>query len=127
MSIRVNLVVLRSQDIDSAVGFYEKLGISFVKHAHGNGPEHYSCEAEGLVFELYPATQKSPVSKSARIGFEVDSIEAVVARLEALGATIVSAPKASQWGIRAVVRDLDGHSVELLSKPNREHTNESNP
>lgn len=52
----INLLVIRSPDIDRAVCFYEVLGLSFEKHAHGNGPLHYACESDGFVFEIYPVT-----------------------------------------------------------------------
>ncbi|MGH7214438.1 MAG: VOC family protein [Tepidisphaeraceae bacterium] len=56
---RVNLVVLRVADIDRAAAFYRLLGFEFSKHAHGTGPQHYACESNGFVFELYPATPEA--------------------------------------------------------------------
>jgi lactoylglutathione lyase len=114
-SPRLNLVVLRSAVPDRAAKWYGLLGLSFSKHAHGSGPEHYSAESAGSVFEIYPATEKMPVTASIRIGFVVESVDRAVADLTGGGAAIVSAPSDSEWGRRAVVRDLDGHAVELLA------------
>lgn len=50
--IQLNLVVLRSLDIERARTFYEVLGLVFTKHAHGKGPEHLSAEIAGAVFEI---------------------------------------------------------------------------
>jgi lactoylglutathione lyase len=113
---RVNLVVLRVADIDRAAAFYALLGVAFSKHAHGNGPMHYAAECGGVVFELYPATEEQAVSSSARIGFAVGDVDDVAAKLGAVaGARLVTAPKDSEWGRRAVVADPDGHRVELVA------------
>src|SRR5688500_11494313 len=114
---RLNLIALRVADIDRAAGFYGALGLQFLKHAHGTGPQHYACESEGFVFELYASTSDQPISASARIGFMVDDVDEAAARLGAIeGARIVSAPKDSPWGRRAVVADPDGHRVELVGR-----------
>lgn len=113
---RLNLVVLRCTNIDAAAAFYAQLDLVFEKHAHGSGPEHYASEQEGMVFELYPASEKSPVTKSARIGFVVDDVDACFASVEAGRGVIVSPPADSPWGRRAVVRDIDGHAIELTGK-----------
>ena len=112
---RLNLVVLRCKDIDQAASFYAELGLQLEKHAHGAGPLHYACEQAGIVFELYPASEKSPATKSTRIGFVVDDVDARVQALGEVGGKIVTPPADSRWGRRAVVRDIDGHTVELTA------------
>jgi len=111
----LNLVVLRSPDIDRAATFYRAMGLLFTRHAHGSGPEHYSSEVSGVVFEIYPATAQAPSTTGTRIGFRVDSVEEVVGRLSRLGAEVLSPPADTEWGRRGVVKDLDGHVVELLT------------
>jgi lactoylglutathione lyase len=113
---RLNLVVLRVGDADLSAAFYQLLGLSFVKHAHGRGPEHYAAESAGFVFELYPATTSQPVTTSTRIGFAVGNVDEAATRLGAFtGAKLVIAPHDSEWGRRAVVADPDGHRIELTS------------
>jgi lactoylglutathione lyase len=112
---KLNLVVLRSADIDRAVKFYGQMGLLFTKHAHGKGPEHYASEVAGSVFELYPATEKSPSTAAARIGFSVESVDKIVPLLRQIGAQVLTEPSDSEWGRRAVVKDLDGHTVELIT------------
>ncbi len=120
----VNLVVLRSGDIDRAATFYNAIGLLFTKHSHGTGPEHYSSEVAGFVFEIYPVGAKQQPTTSARIGFSVDDVDSVVRSLEEVGGRVISAPKDSEWGRRAVMKDLDGHSVELITPPNRDKMND---
>jgi len=115
-----NLLVIRSPNIDRAIVFYEKLGLRFERHAHGKGPEHFASETDGFVFEIYPQRGETETTTNTRIGFNVDSVDDVLEALAELSIDIVSPAKDSQWGRRAVVRDLDGHTVELMTPPNRE-------
>src|SRR4051812_27334640 len=55
-NVSLNLLVIRSPDIDRSARFYELLGLSFTKHAHGTGPVHYAGELGSAVFEIYPRT-----------------------------------------------------------------------
>ena len=124
---RLNLVVLRSSDMDRASAFYRALGLEFTKHAHGSGPEHYSAEIDGLVFEIYPKREGQSDTSAARSGFSVDSIDELVPLALAAGGKCISSPRDSPWGRRAVVRDIDGHSVELVTRvpPPGERVNEA--
>jgi predicted lactoylglutathione lyase len=112
---QLNLVVLRSSNLEEAARFYREIGFVFSRHAHGSGPEHYASEANGLVFEIYPLSAKSSPTAGTRIGFKVESVDDLVARLSKIGATVVTPPSDSEWGRRAVVKDFDGHTVELIA------------
>ena len=68
MKPRLKLLVLRCADIMKTKDFYTKLGLNFVEEQHGNSPIHYSCNVDGVVIELYPASQSFPVD-SCRLGF----------------------------------------------------------
>lgn len=113
--IALNLVVIRSTNLESSRHFYELLGLEFVRHRHGQGAEHLSADLNGVVFEIYPAQNDSSLSSQTRIGFKVTNLE-VTSKLiieRGLG-RIVSAIKPSPWGLRMVVEDPDGHKVELI-------------
>lgn len=110
-------MVIRSPDIDRAADFYRALGLLITKHSHGGGPEHYSSEVCGFVFEIYPLGDGQTSTTAARVGFIVEDVDSLVQLLAEVGGPVVSTPRDSAWGRRAVVRDLDGHSVELVSLP----------
>ena len=115
-----NLLVLRSPDIDQAVKFYQQLGMLFQRHAHGKGPEHYASEICGFVFEIYPQRNDGDATIKTRIGFNVDDVDGVISLLREIDATILTDPVDTEWGRRAVVKDFDGHTVELITPTNRE-------
>lgn len=108
---RLNLLVLRCNDIERSKVFYEALGLSFSKHAHGKGPEHYAHEDERGVFELYPKA-KEQAGDMTGLGFEVDDLGVMSERLSGLG--FEPGPIAENpWGRSFVVRDPDARRVEV--------------
>ena len=115
-----NLLVIRSPNIDRAVTFYQQMGMLFGRHTHGKGPEHYASDICGFVFEIYPQRNSDDVTTNTRIGFNVDDVDSVIEMLREIGATIVTEPNDTEWGRRAVVRDFDGHTVELVTPLDRE-------
>jgi catechol 2,3-dioxygenase-like lactoylglutathione lyase family enzyme len=112
---QLNLVVLRSANLERAAEFYRQMGLLFTRRAHGSGPEHYTSTVNGIVFEIYPMSGKSVATIGTRIGFKIDSVDAIVPLLEKIGAVVLTVPSDSEWGRRAVVKDLDGHIVELIT------------
>lgn len=111
---RLNLLVLRSLNLSAAVGFYQLLGLRFGTEKHGSGPEHWSSQVEGLVLEIYPARSDADVDRTTRLGFEVQELGQLESTLRSAGYRIAQEAKASPWGLRSVVVDPDGRSVELL-------------
>ncbi|QDU64013.1 Glyoxalase-like domain protein [Planctomycetes bacterium Pan216] len=113
---RLNLLVIRSEFPVQTVGFYELLGLNFQEEKHGKGPVHWAAEVDSLVIEVYPAQSFEEVDGTTRIGFEVDDVKSVLALLKDQ-CDVVSNRKQTQWGLRAVVKDPDGRSVELVHEP----------
>lgn len=113
MSIKLNLVVIQSSNLENSVSFYQNFGLVFHKEQHGNGPVHFACEIENIVFEIYPSST-GRVDMGTRIGFNVIDLNQIVDTLRVKGYAIISEPKVSPWGKRAVVQDPEGHKVELL-------------
>ncbi len=112
--VSLNLVVLKSPDIERAAAFYSLLGLKFSRHRHGSGPEHFAATLSGIVFELYPLVADGPSTCGTRIGFKVPCVDAALASVSEHPDAVVTPPKDSPWGRRAVISDPDGHRVELL-------------
>lgn len=113
----LSLVVLKTRQVDALCGFYSSLGIKLIKEQHGKGPVHYSGQVGETVLEIYPLPEDgAPADASTRLGFVVTKVSETVEALRALNASIVSEPRETQWGFRAVVRDPDGRAVELCQR-----------
>lgn len=111
----LSLVVIRARDIDRLASFYTALGFRFTKHRHGKGPEHLSSTIGETVFEIYPAnTNESTIS--TRLGFSVPSLRDALNQLRGIQATVLTEPSDTTFGRRAVVKDFEGHKVELYEK-----------
>jgi predicted enzyme related to lactoylglutathione lyase len=108
----LNLLVLRSPDVERAARFYGLLGIRFERERHGTGPEHLAARLGPAVLELYPLDGE-PDSVGVRLGFRVASVEAVVQAARREGQSVLSPPRRTPWGYRAVLADPDGRRVEV--------------
>jgi lactoylglutathione lyase len=112
----LSLVVIRARDMDRLGGFYEALGFHFTRHRHGNGPEHLSSTLGETVFEIYPASGPGESTIATRLGFSVPSLSDALGQLRGLDATVLVEPSDTEFGRRAVVKDFEGHKVELYEK-----------
>lgn len=112
--MNINLIVIRSPQPKALAAFYEKLGMQFDYHQHGKGTWHYSTEIGATVFEIYPLMKNQVVAdKSLRLGFSIDDLDGLIKKLKSANVEIVRAPKASEWGYFAIIKDLDGRKIEL--------------
>ena len=110
-NILLNLVVIRSANIERVSQFYKLLGLNFTLHHHSKGPEHYTCELGMVGFEIYPHTDSTKNIDSTHIGFQVNSLDGLFAKLKESGVIVISQPKDSPWGRQAVIDDPDGNRV----------------
>ena len=113
---RLTLIVIRSLKPNRTVEFYEMFGIGFQEEQHGNGPVHCAATLNGFVLEVYPAKSTEDVDNTTRFGFEVENIAAIVSAIRSFSVENVQDLRESEWGLRAVARDPDGRSVELVQK-----------
>lgn len=113
MASTLNLIAIRAADPDRSAEFYRLLGLTFTKHRHGTGPEHFVSEEGAFVFEIYPRGDGLGTT-ATRLGFRVASLDTTMAALASAGVQVITPPAQTEWGYRAVVLDPDGHRVELL-------------
>jgi lactoylglutathione lyase len=111
----LNLVVIRSADLERAAHFYGTLGIRLEREQHGSGPNHLAGRAGPVVLEIYPREETGD-TRGIRLGFRVESLTATLAAVQEAGGVVTSPPRNSPWGLRAVVADPDGHRVELIEE-----------
>jgi lactoylglutathione lyase len=116
----LKLLVLKTPQVDRMLAFYRTLGIELNEEKHGTGPVHYAGKVGDTVLEIYPLPPGSTSDATTRLGFIVASLTAVVDAFREFG-LVLTEPKMSTWGVRAVVRDPDGRAVEIYeAQPNQE-------
>jgi lactoylglutathione lyase len=115
--VSLTLLVLKTRQVEQFRRFYQTLGMEMTEERHGKGPVHFSARAGTVVVEVYPlGDDGNPVDFSTRLGFGVENLAEVIRGLEAIGTNVVKAPKETDLGWQAVVKDPDGRSVELTQR-----------
>lgn len=112
----LHLLVLKTRQIDRLAEFYSALGLTFTEEKHGDGPRHYAAQVGDLVLELYPLAEDGKGVDTTRLGFAIPDLDATLRTLALTGAAVVSGPKPTRQGRKAVVRDPDGRAVELVQR-----------
>lgn len=112
--VALTLIVVRAADVECTVEFYRRIGLNFVEERHGDGPRHFAAVVSEIVFEIYPAKSPTEVDRSTRLAFSAESLAIVMRRLSEVGADVVRQASHSERGIRSIVRDPDGRTVEIF-------------
>lgn len=119
MTIRINALILWSETPERSAAFYRLLGLPLENEDHGDGHVHQACDFQGVHLAVYgaPPGTRAPARRAAgaaMVGFAVPDISAVVEKLKAAGEyRELVAPQQMDWGLRTVLEDPDGRSVEL--------------
>jgi len=112
--MNINLVVIKTNQPESLVSFYEQIGFTFNNHRHGNGPLHFAAELQNFVFEIYPLPNGiNTPDNTTRLGFTISNLDTVLEKLKMHGARVNKEPMITEWGYQAVVEDPDGRKIEL--------------
>jgi hypothetical protein len=82
----------------------------FVEERHDTGPVHYAAEVDGIVIELYP-TLTTEID-STMLGFNVESLDIVLANLNAMG-LLPDLPPDTAEQRECTIHDPDGRRVRL--------------
>jgi len=124
---RIAYVILYVADLDASIAFYrDVLGLPYRFVDAG----YAEFGTDGTRFALYERRRAEwltggPVTPgpAAEVVLLVDDVDAEAARLEALGATILTGPADRPWGHRTIhLADPDGFVVELAQEIPRQRT-----
>jgi catechol 2,3-dioxygenase-like lactoylglutathione lyase family enzyme len=111
MTLLLNLLVLKTKQLEKLKDFYTNLGLEFIYHKHGDGLLHYSCVLEnGFVFEIYPTDQE--LSDSTRIGFKVNDLKLIREKMQENPIQIIKNTK-QELNEVIILLDPDGRKVEI--------------
>ena len=112
--MKLNLLVIKTNQLHEMATFYSLLGLSFDYHKHEQGIFHYSTQLCETVFEIYPLPKKiTEVDTTTRLGFEVNHLDSLIEALKLKNIKIVSEIIQTTLGKIAIIEDLDGRKIEL--------------
>ena len=129
-SASLGYVILYVKDVSASLDFYQKaFGLSRRFFNDENGLAYGELETGAARLAFYnlklanlhlPQEAVSASPDKPPLGFEIalvtTDVPALYAQAVKEGATVVSAPSATQWGQTvAYLRDKDGHIVELCT------------
>ena len=111
-------------DIDRLIAFYADLtGVSAVRLAPAfaeirTGGAVLAISSEQLVRQFNAGAAVAGANRSAIIEFQVDDVDAVLARLVSAKADVAMPPGDMPWGNRSMLlRDPDGNVVNVFARP----------
>ncbi len=111
-------VILAARDPQALAGFYaEVLEVEFEREDHGGLEIHYGVDIGEIHFGIHPPANLGldrAGRGTASLAFNVDSLEAVAARLAALGAEQIAAPHDEGFGPTARYLDPEGNPFEVV-------------
>lgn len=117
--IEVASVVLFSADAERTIAFYRALGVPLEAEDHGDGDRHAACDVGPVHLAVLSSAEGGPGAPRMRAngstftGFYVESLDAALSALSAVGATVLVDHQVREWGCRAVLEDPDGRAVEV--------------
>ena len=118
-------VRIATRQFDALGAFYAQLsGIAPVQLAPGfaelrlPGGAVLAISSEDLIQRFNKGAAVAAANRSAILEFEVDDVDAVLARMSQPAAEVVMEPTVMPWGNRALLlRDPDGNVVNVFSRP----------
>ncbi len=115
--VSLSLLVLKTHQADGLRCFYGTLGIEFEQEQHEKGPVHFAGRIGHTVMEIYPLRIGEKADATTRLGFVVRDLNETLELLRKRQPSPIAELRKTEWGIRAVVRDPDGRTVELYDAP----------
>jgi uncharacterized glyoxalase superfamily protein PhnB len=115
-----------TRHIEGLVEFYQKLsGLEAARPADGFAEIQFegavlAISSEHLIKLFNAGAATAAANRSAILEFEVEDVDAVFARMNALGTAIVMPATLMPWGNRSLLlRDPDGNLINVFSRPRR--------
>ncbi len=126
MAARLIEVELKVRDLDRSLRFYrDLLGLPLgqpevhedggLRHAHASRGSWSDGAKDFLLFNIYPA--ETGQESRTNVGFAVEDLDGLHARLKSAGVDVVHPPEAKSWGRTAVYRDPDGNTISVTQLP----------
>ncbi|WP_203256768.1 VOC family protein [Hyunsoonleella ulvae] len=110
----LNQITIPSLDVESAIGFYETLGLKLIVKAL---PKYvrFECPDGNSTFSIHHV-EELPKGNKITIYFEDDHLDNLVSQLQVKGIVFDSLPEDKPWLWReAHLKDMDGNNIILYN------------
>lgn len=115
--MKLSFNTIRVRDLDRALKFYQGvLGLSIARRFQAGSNQIVFLETGGAELELIagPEGEGTVPGTNLSLGFDVDSLEQILAELERAGVSLYSGPINPNPHVRfALVKDPDGVLLQL--------------
>ena len=118
--MNLNQITVPCTDLEASVAFYRTLGL---RQIVANPPDYarFECPDGDATFSLHRVGAAPPASGTV-IYFEVDDVDAEIARVRGAGIAIDAEPCDQPWLWReAYLRDPDGHRICIFHAGESRH------
>ncbi|MEK2646003.1 VOC family protein [Bdellovibrio sp. BCCA] len=115
MSLLITSITINTPRLQDMLGFYRIIGFQFTASKVDKGSEVHRAVHNAVEFSLYSIqnAQRSQIP-SLQLGFRITDLEKTVGELMKIpGAMCILDPTEMPDGMKAIVLDPDGHSIEL--------------
>jgi predicted enzyme related to lactoylglutathione lyase len=109
--MKLNLIVLKSPNVEATKKFYESMGIDFTVEQHGDGLRHYAGIINEVLMESYPG---GAGNEGLTMGFCVNDLGALQRTLISAGGKLIAEPTTDNPYLN--IRDSDGRRIILTQQ-----------
>lgn len=114
--MNLKLLVIRTNQMEVLVKFYQLFGLEFEYDQHNNSPFHYATNIGEMVLEIYPLAKNQLVAdNNLRLGFSIDNFEELIETLKNNDCKFTT-PTQTDFGFLTIVNDPDGRKIEVYKK-----------
>ena len=106
---RVSMIILLESDIEAALDFYLKLGLTKIFHLKGRWAE---LDLDGIKIGLCPTTQTTEHLRNTGLVLEVGDVKGFYERFKQ-ELPFLNEPKDSLHGIMVSIKDPGGNIIDL--------------
>lgn len=118
MSSELISVTLNTANLAALVEFYSFLGFPLKKASVSHGSELYRAQQGNIELCLFGLVEKkNTASPVLQLGFHVSALKDLFPWIKCVdGVTVILEPTELPGGLKAIVKDPDGNSVELIEQ-----------
>lgn len=111
-------ISLASERIEELLNFYILIGICFHEETNEQGIKTYTYTNDFFSLQLRETLSHELPTSNLNLKFYIDDVDAYEEDLREIDIFIVKKPWSTEIGRHMIIKDYDGHTIELITKNN---------